>query len=186
MPSEVEKIIEGCIKGDRASQQLLYKRLASKLMSVCIRYTHSRQEAEDCLQDSFMKIFGSLASFKHQGVIEAWARKITVNTLINYLEKNKKYKLHADIDDNLEIEVLIYHQTNLIANEELLSIIGRLPQMFKVIFNLHAIEGYSHKEIAEILNITESTSRSYLSRAKELLVKMHEKLNHIENEKIAE
>ncbi|MDX2190651.1 MAG: RNA polymerase sigma factor [Bacteroidota bacterium] len=185
MQSEIDKIVEGCIKGDKACQKLLYKRLSPKLMGVCTRYIRSRVEAEDCLQESFIKIFSSLSNYKKDGVIEAWARRITVNTLLNYLEKNKKYNFHSDIDETIEMESISLKQPNNIESEELIMIINQLPELYKVIFNLHAIEGYSHKEISVQLNIPESTSRSYLSRAKEMLVKMHEKINSIANEKVA-
>lgn len=184
MPSEIEHIIAGCIKGDRVSQKLLYKRLSSKLMGVCMRYTKNRQEAEDCLQEVFIKIFNSIEEFKNEGLIEAWARRIAVNTVLNHINKNKKHKLQTDISENIETEIIINYQPNIIDQEALINMINLLPETYKLIFNLHAIEGFSHKEICNELSINESTSRVYLTRAKEMLANMYKKLNSIQNEKI--
>ncbi|MBY0424879.1 MAG: RNA polymerase sigma factor, partial [Cytophagales bacterium] len=174
----MKNIVDGCLKGNPGSQHQLYKLLASKLMAVCMRYVKNRQEAEDCLQESFIKIFASLTEYKNDGVIEAWARRITVNTLINHLNLTKRFEgnqeletaesyLDAGIDINSDLET-----------KDLYIIINQLPDLYKNIFNLHAIEGYSHKEISELIGINESTSRTYLTRAKQMLVKIHTNINN--------
>lgn len=169
--------IHKCLENNRESQQVLYKALAPKLMGVCRRYTRSRQEAEDCLQESFVKIFTNLPKFNGEGSFEGWARRITVNESLQFLRKNKKFDFMSDISD--------YHQVadntgNAIAkmnHDELLQLLNNLPEGKKVVFNLYVIEGYSHKEIGTLLGINENTSKAQLSKAKDLLVEMVEKLN---------
>ena len=175
-------LIKKCLEGERVSQKKLYNALASKLMTVCLRYTKSRPDAEDSLQDSFIKIFNNLSSFKNDGHFEAWARRITVNCLITRFQKAQKQGIRMDLNEIEEIVEVDFNIENRLTELELMRILTYLPEGYKMIFNMHAIEGYSHKEISEIMNINESTSRSNLARAKAILKDVHHKINLISNE----
>jgi RNA polymerase sigma-70 factor (ECF subfamily) len=177
MAPDINHIIDGCLKGDAVCQERLYKLLAPKLMGVCLRYVKARQEAEDCLQEAFIKIFGSLVTFKKDGVIEAWARKITVNILVSYLKSNKGFREAQDVEDLKEEIEGVNESEESIQARDLLVILNQLPESYRNIFNLYVIEGYNHKEISELTGITESSSRTYLTRAKQMLVEIHQNIN---------
>ena len=151
-------------------------------MGICLRYTKHREEAEDCLQESFVKIFLHIKSFNNQGSFEGWARKITINVLIAYLKKEKKFWNSFQIDtlENTNHDNICISLGNLIL-DDLLSMVNRLPDGKRTVFNLYVIEGYSHKEIADLLGIKEGTSKSQLAKAKELLVHLHKKNNALPN-----
>lgn len=168
--TEIRKIIKGCLEGNRRDQELLYRRHASKLYAVCLQYSSSEDEARDILQEGFIKIFENLGSYKHEGSFEGWMRKITVNTALEkYRSRHNLYKVE-DIDmipetgDEPEAE-----DFSLLEADDLLNIIRELPPKYRMVFNLYAIEGYSHKEISEMINISEGTSKSNLSRARVIL-----------------
>lgn len=183
--SNLIQIIDGCQKADRKAQQALYALLASKLMAVCTRFTFSRTEAQDCLQESFIKIFSSIKNYEPSGSFEGWARTITINTTLTYLRKNKKYKFDESIENK---DFQFYSTTNSddkLNEKDILEIINKLPLAYKSVFNLFAIDGYSHAEIANMLEMNESTSRTYLLRAREMLKNLHYKLNYINHEGIA-
>jgi RNA polymerase sigma-70 factor (ECF subfamily) len=169
MLSEPE-LIERCRKGDRASQKALYDRYCKKMMVVCLRYSKSTIEAEDMLQEGFIRVFQGLDSFRHESKLETWMTRIMVNTALNH--HRKKLYLYPMVD---------VEKTNLVETEmslaglqlqQLLEMIQSLPQGCQVIFNLFAIEGYSHQEIAEQLGISEGTSKSQYARARKLLQDM--------------
>lgn len=171
-------MIQGCIREDRLCQQEVFQRYAGKMFTVCLRYARHKMEAEDLLQDAFIKIFDNIAQFESKGSFEGWIRRIVVNTALkNY---NKKGFANEQLGlDNLPEPVLepsIYDHLN---EEELLGLIATLPDGYKVVFNLYAIEGYSHKEIADLLDIQESTSRSQLVKARKLLQSMIEETQKI-------
>ncbi|MCD8193321.1 MAG: sigma-70 family RNA polymerase sigma factor [Tannerellaceae bacterium] len=139
------------------------------MMGVCLRYVNDRETARDLLQDGFVKIFTSLGSYSGAGSFEGWMRKIFVNCALEYLRKSDVLRESTDLDHTAE---LMQPDSSVIAKlsaDELMKLVHELPSGFRTIFNLFAIEGYSHKEIGELLNITESTSRSQLTRAKQLL-----------------
>jgi RNA polymerase sigma factor (sigma-70 family) len=168
--SEVNKIINGCLAGDRRDQELLYRRHASKLYAVCLQYSGNDEEARDILQEGFIKIFENLPSYKHEGSFEGWMRKITVNTALEkFRSKHNLYRVD-DIDQipELDAEPDTEDYAGLEAND-LLDIIRELPPKYRVVFNLYALEGYSHKEIGKMVNISEGTSKSNLSRARSIL-----------------
>lgn len=173
MAIDLHHIITQCQKADRKAQQELYTLLAPKLYGTCLRYTNASTDAEDLLQEAFMKIFSNISSFKADGHIEAWARRITVNVILEAFRKKKMleysidYVDHGNLLSNNSINVL-----ESLSLQELTKIINSLPEGKRVVFNLYVIEGYSHKEIAEMLNISEGTSKSQLSKAKEMLAEI--------------
>jgi len=167
---DIKAIINGCLEGSRRDQELLYRRYASKLYAVCLRYSSDNDEAKDVLQEGFIKIFDNLHTYKFEGSFEGWLRRIVVNTALEkYKSRNSLYKVE-DIDNLAETEVEpdVGDYSELDA-EMLSSIIKELPPKYKMVFNLFAIEGYSHKEISKMVKISEGTSKSNLSRARLIL-----------------
>ena len=167
---EIKNIINGCLKGNRRDQELLYRRHAAKLYAVCLQYSGNDEEARDILQDGFIKIFENLIHYKHEGSFEGWIRRIMVNTALEkYRSKHNLYRVD-DIDQIPELDA--GPDTEDYAGLEaidLLDIIRELPPKYRLVFNLFAIEGYSHKEISKMMNISEGTSKSNLSRARVIL-----------------
>jgi RNA polymerase sigma-70 factor (ECF subfamily) len=169
---EIKDIIEGCVRGEKRSQDLLYRKFASLLYGICLRYAKNKMEAEDVLQEVYVKIYNNISSYHHDGSFEGWLRRIAVNTSITYYRKNLKHAFQEDIDDvvqhkndPLQFDDLEFTQ------EELMNCIGKLPTGYKTVFNLYVIEGFMHKEIADMLKIDVNTSKSQLSRAKSHLQK---------------
>ncbi len=152
------------------AQRELYERYSPLLMGVCMRYAKDRAEAEDILQESFIKIFSKLKKYNSQGSWEGWLRRITINTAIDHLRKQKNMQKNMSIEQEqaLQIEADEVDQLEL---EYLYQIIQELPAGYRIVFNLYAIEGYSHKEIGHQLGVTESTSRSQYTRARAILMK---------------
>ncbi|NJO00430.1 MAG: sigma-70 family RNA polymerase sigma factor [Bacteroidia bacterium] len=167
-----EKLIDGCSKGKRKYQKMLYEQYSSKMFVVSLRYTKSRLDAEDTLQDAFVKVFSNIQNFRRECPLEHWIKKIVINTAL----KHKRSKLYDyPTKDVEEMENLLPDREFTLSNyhfNELLKFVQQLPDRCQVIFNLYAIEGYQHKEIAEMLKINEGTSKSQYSRAKMLLQKM--------------
>ena len=156
--SEIKKIIKGCIAGDRRDQELLYRRHAAKLYAVCLQYSGNDEEARDILQEGFIKIFGNLDNYKFEGSFEGWMHRITVNTALERFRSRHNLYRVDDIDTIQEPETEPDNQdyAGLEAND-LIEIIRELPPKYRMVFNLYAIEGYSHKEIGEMLRISEGT-----------------------------
>ena len=180
MVNKLHTIIIGCQKGKSKAQQDLYNIFKNKMFGICLRYAGSVEEAEDVLQDGFLKIFEKIYQYKFKGAIEGWMRKIMINIA---LEKYRnKYKI-INIQDNAVMlnESIPESITNSLTEKELLNIIQELSPKYKMVFNLYAIEGFSHKEISEMLDITEGTSKSNLSRARAIL---QEKVKIYYNESI--
>ncbi|MGV6860812.1 MAG: RNA polymerase sigma factor [Putridiphycobacter sp.] len=164
-----EDLIKKCASGNALAQKKFYEKFAGKMMGVCLRYAKSTEEAEDVLQDAFIKIFNKIPVYEKKGSLEGWVRRIVVNTALDSYRKNKKNQKNVEaesVDYLLESKSYIVESLNA---EDLLVIVNNLPEGYKIVFNLFAIEGYSHKEIAERLGITESTSKSQYSRAKKAL-----------------
>lgn len=164
-----QQLIAGCRKGERLAQKELYDVYSRKMMGVCLRYVSDRETARDLLQDGFVKIFTSIDSYSGLGSFEGWMRRIFVNCALEYLRKSDVLREATDLDNTVE---LIQPDSSAISDlsaAELMNLVHELPTGFRTVFNLFAIEGYSHKEIGEILNITESTSRSQFTRARQLL-----------------
>lgn len=173
-------LIIGCTKEDQVCQRELYKKYAGKMMVVCMRYSNNRMEAEDLLQDGFIKIFDNIAKFKQEGSLEGWIRRIIVNIALNKIRATKM--LFEDISTKAEVfsndDATIVDK---LSEQDLLNIINKLPNGYKYVFNMYAIEGYSHKEIADNLGIEEASSRSQYAKAKKYL---QQKVQHLEKVKI--
>ncbi len=168
--TDERRLIQDCLKGKLSAQRELYEKYAGSMLGVCFRYTRSLPDAEDVLQEAFVKVFNKLSQFKFEGELGGWIRRIMVTTALNYLKKNKRYQtemyfteeyMHPVTNDNPEINI---------EAKEIANLIRQLPQGYQVIFNLHAVEGYSHVEIGQILGISDSTSRSQYARARAVLI----------------
>jgi RNA polymerase sigma factor (sigma-70 family) len=168
--AELIELIDGCLKEDRRTQELLYKRYSNRMWGVCLRYSRSREEAEDILQEGFMKVFDNIGKFKFEGSFEGWVRRIMVNTALRHYSRSV-FKEELAGDDE-EIDSLVDPQALVnISEKELLRVIDELPEGYRIVFNLYVIEGYDHKEVAAMLGIAESTSRSQLAKARLMLQK---------------
>ena len=163
------QLIEGCRKGDRRAQKALYETFSRKMMSVCLRYVSDWETARDLLQEGFVKVFTHIDSYTGNGSFEGWIRKIFVNSALEYLRHAAVLRESTDLDQTAEVAQTDSSPLSDISAAELMQLVQSLPAGFRTIFNLFAIEGYSHKEISERLHITESTSRSQYTRAKQLL-----------------
>ena len=172
------QLIESCIKGDRASQKVLYDRLAARMFPVCMRYVGDREQAEDVLQDGFVTLFTRLDTYKGEGSFEGWARKIFVTTALMNLRKKDALKMSDDLEAARSLKAETSSQIQNLGYKELMNMIMELPAGFRTVFNMYAIEGYSHKEIGEILGISETTSRTQLSRAR---ISLQNKIKEREN-----
>ena len=172
-------IISDCIAGNQKAQAKLYQQFAPKMFGVCLRYAKDSSEAEDNLQEGFIKVFTHLNSFRNDGSLEGWIRRIMINIS---LEKIRKKHLMYPVDD-----VSIYDSVNFsddviakISADELMKLVQELPPRYQMVFNLYVIEGMSHQEIAKEMSITEGTSKSNLSRAREILKrKVHENFGEL-------
>ncbi|MCB9195358.1 MAG: sigma-70 family RNA polymerase sigma factor [Flavobacteriales bacterium] len=172
-----EQLIEACLNGDARAQKMLFQNFGPKLYAVCLRYSKSEEEAQDMLQDGFVKIFEKLLSYKGEGSFEGWMRRIMVNTCLDEIRRTKKFQSNVDVEDFSYS--LTDNETVLddLAAKDLLKILQRIPMGYRTVFNLYVIEGYSHKEIADELEITVSTSKSQFSRAKAMLREILSKQN---------
>ncbi len=173
------KLIESCIKGDRASQKAIYDRLAPRMLPLCMRYVGDRSLAEDVLQDGFITLFTHLDSYKGNGSFEGWARKIFVTTALMELRKKDALKMSDELDTVRGMKADLPSQGQNIGYKELMKLVMQLPAGFRTVFNMYAVEGYSHKEIGDILGISESTSRTQLSRARICLQNMIKEIENV-------
>jgi RNA polymerase sigma factor (sigma-70 family) len=168
--TDIKNIIKGCLAGNRRDQELLYRRHSSKLYAVCLQYSGNDEEARDILQEGFIKIFENLHHYKFEGSFEGWIRRIVVNTALERFRNRHNLYRVDDIDTISEPEAEPDNEDYAgLEAYDLLYIIRELPPKYRMVFNLYAIEGYSHKEIADMLTITEGTSKSNLSRARSIL-----------------
>jgi RNA polymerase sigma factor (sigma-70 family) len=162
-------LVNECAKGNSKAQRALFDKFAPKMLAVCQRYLRNSQEAEDVLQDGFVKVFQKIVDFKMEGSLEGWIRRIVVNTALDTIRKNKK------LLDDVQVEEVQYkvsftdHQFDGMDLAQLLKLINEMPDGYRIVFNMFAIEGYSHKEIADTLGVTENTSKSQYSRARAFL-----------------
>lgn len=161
-----DELIRRCLRGEQRAQKLLFDRLAPKMMAVCLRYAGDRDTAEDILQEGFITLFGRLDSFQGKGSFEGWARKIFVNTALMHLRRTDALKLSDDISEARTLASEAATPIQSMGYGELIKLVSSLPPDARTVFNLYVVEGYSHKEIAEMLGFTEATSRSKLQRAR--------------------
>lgn len=176
------QIIEGCTKHDRKAQQLLYDKYSHLLLGVCLRYASDKAEAEDILQDSFLKIFFNIKDYSGTGSFIGWLRKVTVNTAITNYHKNLKYRYHIEIEDLVSAETGVESfEEDFFTSDELYKVLNELPAGYRMVFNLYAVEGYKHKEIAKMLGIDTNTSKSQYSRAKAAIRDKLEKLGRLKS-----
>ncbi len=169
------KLVTDSLKCKPGAQRELYEHFAPAMLGVCYRYTKSISDAEDVLQDGFVKVFKFLSQYKADGELGAWIRKIMVNTALNYLKTNKKYQYDLSFSEMVLHPVSSDDPLIQLQTKELSELIRQLPTGFQTIFNLHAVEGYSHVEIAAMLGISDGTSRSQYARARALLIEWIEK-----------
>jgi RNA polymerase sigma factor (sigma-70 family) len=165
----IEELIKGCMAGQRKAQESLYKLFAAKMLGVCMRYATDKMEAEDMLQNGFIKVYNKLADFRGEGSFEGWVRRIMVHASIEYYRKHHKMMQVVDIDTTGAEQSVDPLAASNLGVKELLGLIQQLPPGYRMVFNLYAIEGYSHKEIGEMMTITEGASKSQLSRARVIL-----------------
>jgi len=171
-------LIKECSRGNAKAQRALFDKFAPKMLAVCMRYLKNMDEAEDALQDGFVKVFQKIPEFKMEGSLEGWIRRIMVNNSLDAIRRNKKQLLEDDVDTVQHKVSFTDFQFDDMDLQYLMKIIQSLPDGYRVVFNMFAIEGYSHKEIAETLGVSENTSKSQYSRARALL---REKLEQVKN-----
>ena len=175
---ETSQLVKDCIKQNRQAQQTLYNIYASTMLGLCYRYTKSLHDAEDVLQEGFIKVFNNLQQFKNDGDLGAWIRRIMVNTAITYLQKHSRYKKEMGLD-NVNLHPVANDEIELNMNmKDLVECVRKLPANYQTIFNLVAVEGYSQIEIADILQTSVNTIRSQYSRGRAMLIKTIEEENN--------
>ncbi len=164
-----QAILAGCLQNDPSAQRELYNRYSPRMLSVCYRFAQSREDAEDMLQEGFIKVFTQIHTFQNKGSFEGWVRRIIVHTCINFLKKYKKFNENIDLAYAGYIPVKEETVPSIMQAKQVVECIRLLPVGYKTVLNLYAIEGYNHKEISEMLEIEESTSRSQYTRARAML-----------------
>ncbi len=164
-----ELMLAGCLKNNAASQEALYNRFSPRMLGVCYRFAKNREDAEDMLQEGFIKVFTQMHQYRNEGALEGWIRRIVVHTCINNLKKNKKFSDSIDITHANGVHVREEMIPSIMQAKQVVECIRMLPLGYRTVLNLYAIEGFSHKEIGGLLDIEESTSRSQYTRAKAML-----------------
>ncbi len=164
-----QSLINACILNDAAAQRELYNRFSSKMLSICYRFAYNKYDAEDMLQEGFIKVFTQIHTFQNKGAFEGWMRKIIVHTCINFLKKHKKFSESLELTYAVSEYVKEESVVSKLKGKQVIDCLRKLPIGYRTVLNLYAIEGYSHREIGEMLNIQESTSRSQFTRAKVML-----------------
>jgi len=164
------KLVKDCLKAKPEAQRELYEHFAEAMLGVCYRYTKSIKDAEDVLQEGFVKVFLGLKQYRHEGELGAWIRRIMVTTALNFLKRNRNYRDQMYFPPEHLHPVVIDDPAVILQAKDIAELIRQLPPGYQAIFNLHAIEGYSHVEIGELLGITDGTSRSQYARARALLI----------------
>ena len=162
----LEQLIQDCKKKNTKAQGELYKLFSSKLFAICLKYSRNRVEAEDNLQDAFLTIFNKIEQYKGKGSFEGWLKRVTVNTV---LQRYRNEKVFDIINENTIEDVVVEVDENPVSIDYLLQIIQELPDRYRLVFNLYVLDGYSHKEIANMLKINLGTSKSNLARARQIL-----------------
>jgi RNA polymerase sigma factor (sigma-70 family) len=177
-----QQIIEGCARHERKAQRMLYEKYSRLLLGVCMRYAVNKAEAEDILQDSFLKIFFRIKDYSGTGSFTGWLRKVVVNTAITHYHLNLKYRYYVEIDEYVSVESGVAgFEEDFFTADELIGVLSELPAGYRMIFNLYAIEGFKHKEIAEMMGIDTNTSKSQYSRARAVMRGKLERLRKLKN-----
>ncbi len=174
-----EDLIKGCIRKEREAQKALYERYADRLLGICARYAADTAEAEDILQEGFVRIFAYIKDFSAKGSLFNWMRKIMINTAITMYHKNLKHRYHQDVEEVQSPSPDLMPGHSDFTVEELLAVIRSLPEGYRIIFNLYAVEGFKHREIADMLGIDVNTSKSQYSRARRFIRKKLEEISRI-------
>ncbi len=171
-----ESILEGCIAGNREAQFELYKKFASTMLALCFRYARNRDEAEDLLQEGFLRVFQKISTFRREGSLEGWIKRIMINNALNEIKRNRKIPFLEDIDVINETQIVDLDepegQYDPVPADVLQEMIQSLPEGYRIVFTLYVLEDFSHKEIAQELNIAESTSKTQLLKARRYLKNM--------------
>ncbi len=170
-----DSIIEGCVAGKRSAQSALYRKSAAVMLAICLRYAQNHDEAEDILQEAFLKIFQNISSYRKEGSFEGWMKRIMINHALNYYRKNRKLPFLEDIESINETEIMENEDQSgvhaPISADKLTALIQMLPPGYRMVFNLYVFEEYSHKEISRELSISENTSKTQLLKARRMLRK---------------
>lgn len=174
-------LINGCIEGNRRMQEELYRRFSPRMYAVCLRYASSSEEAEDILQEGFIKIFKKLESYRGEGSFEGWIRRIFVNTAIEHFRRRRYLQPVTEKEENT-VEGKYLSVLDSLAEKDIMELIRQLSPGYRTVFNMYVVEGYTHKEIGDMLGISEGTSKSQLSRAKVILQDMVKKYLEQQNE----
>lgn len=182
MTDNERSLVEGCLSGKQVFHKKLYDTYSPKMFAVCMRYAQDEEQAKDMLQESFIRVFQYLQKFKGEGSFEGWIRRITVNICLELLRKDKKWSLNSELDEEFHEASLVTFNLNQFDKNFILKEIQHLPPGYRAVLNLYIIEGYQHLEIAEILGISENTSKSQLSRARKVLQHSLSKSFNIKNE----
>ena len=165
-----KELVAGCVRDDRRKQELLYRKYAKTMFKICVAYEPNHDLAKDILQDAFIKVFKTISTYSHQGSLQGWIRRIITNTAIDHFRQAKIAESRFFAIDSLErSEEPHLNGNGILESEDILKVVKQLPDGARLVFNLYSLEGYNHKEISEMLGISEGTSKSQLSRAKQLL-----------------
>ena len=173
-----QDIVEGCLQKNPKAQKALYDAFSAKMMSVCLRYAGNRNDAQDVLQEGFIKVFEKLDQFSGKGSLGGWMRMIMINTALIKIRKEKKFLHHDEITEVNDFSPHEHGVFEKLAANEIMTLVQNLPDGYRAVFNLYAVEGYSHKEIGEMLEISESTSKTQYFKAKAHLKKALQKLEN--------
>ncbi len=163
-------ILQGCRKNKRQYQEILYRKYAARMYGICMSYAGNRDMAQDMLQDAFVKVYRKIRDFNMEGSLEGWIRRIVANTAIDHLRKNQRQRNYIRETDELPDTAYEPEVLEDMKAQDVLKLVARLPEGARIIFNLFALEGYTHKEIAEKMNISEGTSKSQFNRARKMLM----------------
>jgi len=172
---DAHRLVKDCLKGRPEAQRQLYDEFSEVMLGVCYRYTKSLMDAEDVMQEGFIKVFRNIGQFKFEGELGGWIRRIMVNTAINYLKKSRKYQYDLSFEDEQLHPITRDNPELKIDAKEIADYIRQLPTGYQTVFNMHAVEGFTHVEIGQVLGISENTSRSQYMRARNLLITWIEK-----------
>ncbi len=167
-----EQLVAGCLKGDPIAQKALYQTYAGKMMSICMRYAPDREQAQDILQDGFVKVFQKMGHFRADGPLGGWIARTMVNTALDQIRRNKPFDHSVDLTEAEHLHATDEQAVSAMSTTELIELIQALPTGYRTVFNLFVIEGYPHKEIGEMLGISENTSKSQFMKARAYLRKL--------------